>query len=119
MATELWIRIAKLGEHLVVDERNPILLYSFSLIKSWTEIYDVNAFVLRDIGCYLLSKLALEYQRIKTIQNELVNLLDRVIRDNMTHATHFMQVARALDLANSYSRILPRSLKVFLTLNII
>lgn len=96
-----------------------MLSYSFALIKSWTEVYDTNTLVLRDIGCYLLSKLTLEFERIKPIQSDLVNLLDRIIRHNMTHPTHFLHIARALDLANSYSRILPQALKEFLTLNII
>ena len=37
----------------------------------------------------------------------------------MMHPTHYMHIARALDLANAYSRILPQALKEFMTLNII
>ena len=63
MATDLWLRIAKLAIHLVVDESNQLLAYSFALIRSWIETYntDNNALILRDIGCYLLVKLAFDY----------------------------------------------------------
>lgn len=61
MATDLWVRIAKVSEYLAADEKSPMLVYSFRLIKSWTENYsnDSDALVLRDIGCYLLGKLTL------------------------------------------------------------
>lgn len=48
-----------------------------------------------------------------------MELLDRIIRDNMVRPLHFMHIARALDLANAYSRIIPNTLKEFMAYSII
>jgi hypothetical protein len=69
MAIVAWIKIAKLTESYCNYKDNAMLLYSFELIKNWTQIFDINNLKIRDVGCEVLLKLKLEFERVPSIKS--------------------------------------------------
>lgn len=78
------------------------------IIYTWLHTLDRSTLHLRDIGCFLLTKLRLKLESVNEYDGPLHNLVNSIIQENLNicEGEFFMILVRALELAINFDSFL-------------